>query len=57
MKTTIVLNNVPADKVDETIGMLEARGYDPVVKVPEDDGEFTIIGYKSKSDSINEVMG
>ncbi len=51
MKATFVLNNVPADQADITVSRLKARGYEPVVKIPEADGEFTIIGYKESKDS------
>lgn len=39
----VVLNNVPANRLQQTIADLASEGYSVNV-VPESDGEFTVIG-------------
>jgi hypothetical protein len=43
----VILNNVPADRLQETIADLTSEGYSVTV-VPESDGEFTVIGTRTK---------
>lgn len=45
MKKRIEINNVSAAEVDKVVAQLKALGYNPVIKVPESDGEFTVIAY------------
>lgn len=43
----VILNNVPPERLQETIQDLTSEGYSVTV-VPESDGEFTVIGTRTK---------
>jgi hypothetical protein len=43
MSQVRTLTNVPADKVEQLVKDFKDDGADPVFKVPEHDGEFTVI--------------